>query len=158
MSRNAGKTEETTMDSKRRDGDGETLAAPRRVAAVAAIGMAALGMAGRVEAGNGEAIRLRDAAQSEYVLFHYTEAEAGFSAALRAAERARDRTETLASLRGLADVQFVLGRDAEAERAYLRVLDLESRRGPAEDPRRNAVLWAGRPSSWTAPTSAASRC
>jgi tetratricopeptide (TPR) repeat protein len=45
-------------------------------------------------------------------------------------------------LRALGDVFVVLGRDADAEGTYRRLLDAEKKRHPARDPALNATRWA----------------
>jgi len=90
---------------------------------------------------DGGAKRLRRSGLERYRAFDYEGAAADLRAGL-AASAPGDEKGTCAMLRALGDTLVVLGRDGEAEGAYLRLLDLERRRHPPADPALNATRWA----------------
>jgi tetratricopeptide (TPR) repeat protein len=83
-----------------------------------------------------------DAGEAAYRRFDYTAAERSFNEAAAFAERfgSRDprRAETLVLL---GDVRLVLGKDTEAESAYVGALQTQERALGPSDPQRNRVLW-----------------
>jgi tetratricopeptide (TPR) repeat protein len=111
----------------------------RAQAALAVLFLLAGGAPGRAE--DGGAKRLLRSGLERYRAFDYEGAAADLRAGL-AASAPGDEKAAAAVLRALGDVCLVLGRDAEAEAAYRRLLDLERRRHPPADPALNAARWA----------------
>ncbi len=97
--------------------------------------------AGSSPAEDRAAKRLLRSGLDRYRAFDYEGAAEDLRNGLAAASPGDEKGTTLV-LRALGDVFVVLGRDADAEGAYRRLLDLEKKRHPPADPALNATRWA----------------
>lgn len=92
-------------------------------------------------AGDGGWKRLLRSGVDKYRAFDYAAAAEDLRGGLAEATAAGDEKGAALVRRALGDVLVVLGRDAEAEEAYRRLLDWEQRRHPAADPSLNPTRW-----------------